>query len=630
MTIEQVRPSHSIRSAAISVSACLLICWALSQCREATAQEQINSVRELAIQGTVEACYGDQLLVTDADGKTTRLLIQTDPFKPIMLRGNSIPLNAYAQIRVEGKLVPAALIPGMVVEVDCDLNSRGKVENVQRIRLAPPGSLPGGVAFESDPVGDGDFVPATISGIVKLLTGTKLTLSFPEKPAFRQTSLSLDISGVAEIEFVFDCTGMIRKGDIIRSLAATEVSTGDIVVRNLDVALVGLRTDPCLTVDQQLQIKYAHLPNDPRPFRDERSKHFLLRTDLSEQRTAILLDKLETMAELIGDYYGRRPSQPIQCVVVSNLANWNVAELPERALMKIRAGEGMTAYERIGRQQNTVVFSAANDNVVQHEAVHGFCFLVFDGTGPLWYAEGMAEVGRFWKPGDSAVNADPAIVGYLRGSEKQPAPNIINAATIDGELWKAYAWRWVLCHMLANNPNYAKRFHKFGLQALRDENTDFEKAFFDVANQVNFEYNHFLDNLDTGLRADLIAWDWKTASKPINAGRSTKTTIQAKRGWQPGGVIVEQGAVYEITADGSWQLDELTTSIDANGAGTSRRGQLVGVLMNDFQLGEEFELGTKAVWTAPASGILYLRCRETMALLADNSGSITVEIDRTR
>lgn len=606
------------------------MCCVLSQCHTAIAQEQINTVRELAIQGTVEACYGDKLLVTDADGKTTRLLIQTDPFKPIMLRGNSLPLNAHARIRVVGKLVPAALVSGMVVEVVCDLNSRGKVENVQLIRLASPGSLPSGVAFDSVPARSGESAPATVSGIVKSLNGTKLTLSFPEKTEFRQTSLSLDISGVAEIEFVFDCTGMIRKGDIVKSLAATEVSTGDVVVRDVDIALVGLRTDPCFTVDQQLQIKYAHLPNDPLPPRDERSKHFLLRTDLSEQRTAILLDKLETMAELIGDYYGLRPSQPIQCVVVSNLANWNVAELPDRAVIKIRAGEGMTAYERIGRQQNTVVFSAANDNVVQHEAVHGFCFLVFDGTGPLWYSEGMAEVGRFWEPGNAAVNADPAIVGYLRDSDKQPASNIINAATIEGELWKAYAWRWVLCHMLANNPNYSKRFHKFGLQALRNEDADFEKAFSDVANQVNFEYNHFLDNLDSGLRADLIAWDWKTSSKPINSGRSTKATVQANRGWQPGGVIVEGGAVYEFTAGGSCQLDELTTSVDANGTGASRRGQLLGVLMNDFQLGEEFELGTKAVWTAPSSGILYLRCRETMALLADNSGSITVEIKRTK
>ncbi len=608
----------------------LLICPAFFHSRPVIAQNEINSVRELAIQGTVEACYGDRLLVTDADGKTTELLIQTDPLKPIMLRGNSIPLNATARIRVQGKLAPSALVPGMVVEVVCDLNNRGKAENIQLVRLASPGALATGVAFESEPASNGDFARATLSAMVKSLNGSKLTLVFPEPTEFRQTSLSLDISGVKEIEFIFDCTGMIRKGDIVQALSATEVSTGDIVVRDLDVALVGQRTDPCLTVDQKLQIKYAHLPNDPRAPLDERSRHFVLRTDLSEQRAAILLDKLETMAELIGDYYGRRPSQPIQCVVISNLSNWNLDELPERAITKIRAGEGMTVYERMGQQQNSVVFSAADDNVVQHEAVHGFCFLVFDGTGPLWYAEGMAEVGRFWEPGNTAVNADPAIVGYLRDSEIQPAPNIINAATIDGELWKAYAWRWVLCHVLANNPNYAKRFHKFGLQAMASKNADFEKTFSDVAKQVNFEYKHFLNNLDSGLRADLIAWDWTTPAKPINAGRLAKITIQANRGWQPSGVAVEGSAVYEITAEGTWQIDELTKNVDANGTGSSRRGELVGVLMNDFQLGEEFELGTKTNWTAPASGVLYLRCRETMATLADNSGSMSVEIKRSK
>jgi hypothetical protein len=182
--------------------------------------------------------------------------------------------------------------------------------------------------------------------------------------------------------------------------------------------------------------------------------------------------------------------------------------------------------------------------------------------------------------------------------------------------------------MLVNNPNYSQRFHKTGLQLLGGDSAIFEAAFSDIANEVNFEYNHFLDNLNTGLRPDLIAWDWKTPARRIASGKPAEVSIVANRGWQASGVAVEAGAVYEITASGHWQLDEQTPPVDADGSGAGRRGQLLGVVMANYQLSDVMGLGTKTTWTAPASGVLYLRCRETMALLADNSGSVSVEVKR--
>jgi hypothetical protein len=601
----------------------LLVCACLA--RTLAAQEEIASVRELAFQGTVHSVIGDLLYVTDADGKTWRFLFQTDPLRPIMLTGGSVPLNAPARIRVTGKLSPRALQPGMVVEFQCRLTRSGQVSEIRQVKLHAPGAAPAGVTFtEGEPAG-GEAAAAVVMARITAVNDNRLSLRIPRHERAQRDRLQADLGQIDSVEVDFGLAGMIRRGDIVRALNATEVSTGDLVVRRLDVELAGLRDDPKLTVDQQLQLKYADLSTDPVAPRDERSRHFLMRTDLSEQRTAILLEKLETMTELVGDYYGRQPSDPIQCVVASDLTTWNVAEFPERAVMKIRNGEGMTVYERIGRQQRAVVFSAATDAVVQHESVHGFCFLVYGQTGPLWYAEGMAEVGRFWVPGSTGIFGDPAIIGYLRDAPPKPIEEIVRDAEVSGELWKPYAWRWLLCHMLVNNPNYSRDFRRFGIDLMAGKAVDFETEFAPVGRQLAFEFALLLEHVNAGLEAERIAWDWNTKSQPLPAGRPVKVNVRADRGWQPAGVDVQAGNTYRFESTGQWNLDGHSPAVGAAGM-SGGDGMLVGVLMSDFQLSEEFEIGEASDWTAPASGTLYLRCREAMAALADNSGEITVTI----
>lgn len=614
----------------------------------APAQEEITTVRELALQGTVESLNGDQLVVTDADGKARLLKIQREAGQPIMLSGEQIPLNAPAQIRVRGLLSPAALLEGMVVEAECRLTASGQIEQVSRLELKPPGSDPAGIRFADNPPAAGQTAAARVGGRIVALNRNRINIDIPRHPSINKNRLTLSTADIEQVAVDFDLTGLVRPGDIVHSVAAAEVSTGDLVVRRLDVELVGVRDEAGLTVDQQLQLKYAHLPDQPLSPREESSRHFVLRTDLSERRTAILLDKLETMVGLVQEYYGdrqRRLRQPIRCIVVSDLTRWDtreflnspvIARLPDfdpqglvdRSVAKIQAGEGMTVYGRIGRDQTAIVYSADNDGVVQHEAVHGYCFLVFGNTGPLWYAEGMAEVGRYWEPDNIAVNANPAIIGYLRESEPLSMATIINARTIDGELWKAYAWRWVLCHMLAHNPNYSRAFHKLGKQLMTDQPASFESAFGNVADEVSFEYLHFLEHLQTGLRADLCAWDWQKTARPLLPGRTVATRVLANRGWQASGLRVEAGVTYRFLAEGQWQLNPVGNPDGADGEGSNGLGRLVGVIMKDFRLSGEFELGADCTWTAPSDGVLYLRCREPLASIADNTGEMEVRITR--
>ena len=81
---------------------------------------------------------------------------------------------------------------------------------------------------------------------------------------------------------------------------------------------------------------------------------------------------------------------------------------------------------------------------------------------------------------------------------------------------------------------------------------------------------------------------------------------------------------HEIVAGGAWQIAGQSEAVDSDGD-RQGRGRLVGVLMKDYQLGPEFELGTKGSFQLDADGDLYLRCRNTWNELAGDRGHVAVK-----
>ena len=75
---------------------------------------------------------------------------------------------------------------------------------------------------------------------------------------------------------------------------------------------------------------------------------------------------------------------------------------------------------------------------------------------------------------------------------------------------------------------------------------------------------------------------------------------------------------------GNWRIAGEPKAVDADGDDQGR-GRLVGVLMKDYQLGAEFELGAKGSLQSEADGDLYLRCRNAWNELADDRGHVTVK-----
>lgn len=367
--------------------------------------------------------------------------------------------------------------------------------------------------------------------------------------------------------------------------------------------------------------------------RDYRSKNFLIHSDLSEDEAKQLLEELETMLSLISRYWGKPNRQTIEMYVAKNIRNWPRSVLQQMdadGIKSIANGGGVTVglTTSAGGQRFTksTVYCTAERGVPKHEAVHAYCQQAFGTTGPLWYSEGMAEMGQYWRTDDMSVNCEDYVLDYLRKVQPKSLNDIVNPTVeVTGDSWQNYAWRWALCHLLANNTNYQARFRPLGLAYLTNQNVTFEQVYGPMADEIIFEYLFFLNHMERGYRVDLCSWDWTARFSRLLPGRTGKTKVKAAAGWQPSRILLESGQKYDFSASGQWKLAKDGEALTADGK-PDGSGKLIGVIFKDFKLGEPFELGDYGTFVAPESGQLWLRCRDGWGSLADNEGEMEVTL----
>lgn len=364
---------------------------------------------------------------------------------------------------------------------------------------------------------------------------------------------------------------------------------------------------------------------------DYRSANFLIHTDLPAKEARELQDHMERMLKLIARYWGRRNPRRIECFVVKDLNNWSPAwrqRIHPNGLARIRGGGGITMTTTVRRRRfktgYATVYAAANGTAL-HEAVHAYCGQAFGETGPIWYAEGMAEMGKYWRKDDSAVNCERHVVRYLTWARPPRLADLVSRDQRTGDSWQNYAWRWALCHLLANNPNYAPRFRSLGLALLTGKRTTFERIYGNMSPEIEFEYRFFLQHLCRGYRVDLCSWNWKARYKHAVGAATISAKIDASRGWQPSGLLLKKGETYQYSAAGTWTLtkDGRPVKPDGDASGT---GRLVGVIFRDYELSQPFELGAYGKFTAPGDGRLLLRCADAWNEIADNKGKVSVRL----
>lgn len=387
-------------------------------------------------------------------------------------------------------------------------------------------------------------------------------------------------------------------------------------------------------------------PAAPAP-RLYKSPNFHVMTDLPPEDADALLKRLETMLKLVSAYFGRRNPRPIEMYVINDFDYWpeaTLAGMEPDGILSVRTGGGITFTQTISSGDQfiakAVVYAAPDHGIPQHEAVHAYCGQAFGRTGPVWYSEGMAEVGNYWRENDKSVTADPRILEYLKSGDPRPLDQIVNnPLETTGDSWQNYAWRWALCHLLGFNENYTDRFKPLGLALLADRDVDFWQVYGTQAQEIEFEYRLFLADMQPGYRCDLCSWDWKTKSRGLQGTARLQANIRADRGWQASRLKVFAGGTYAYEALGSWTLGPAgdgaavaepsdaspDPELTADGA-EDGRGRLIGVIFNDYQLSEPFDLGVNGQFTPETDGELFVRCNDDWGRLADNKGRVTLKL----
>jgi len=625
MTLKPTVGSISTRSLFVAVAVASLLFGS------AVSAQEITIVEMLDIGGTVESVGPSQLVIKDTAGKTLVVRVQGKAANAVVLE-NGQRLRYPATVEIRGSLDLKDLGVGQRVRLTVSLNrqgnSQGEVAGVE-LALADTDQL--GISLMGKAPAVNEYAQCVVTGQFVRILNQRMVVRVPEGNGFtRKTTLSFALAADAKVTFTSDDMKQAVVGGKVTQCVAARLNTGDIVAKQLTVKVskyeAGLNS-----LDAKLYAKYQHLSDDPQSPRLIRSPHFAFVTDVSDREGQVILHKLETMVTLLSKYFGRAPTSVINGFIVRNLDVWPQGILKEpEGVAKIRAQAGICFNSSLGNQRRAELYSCDDHGVIQHECTHGYCHVAFGSTGPTWLAEGVAELGQYWKFGEQEVSINPSVISYLtRTPRKKSLLEIAVPGRVPAGGWQDYAWRWALCNLLANNPNYSPRFKPLAIALMEQrEGVSFQSVYGQFGNRLAFEYQLFLKYLGNGFRPDLCAWPWAAKFKRLSGGALVNKKIKAAYGWQASGLQVEQGVSYDVIAQGEWSTTQGASGVSGDGADDGK-GRLIGVIFREFQLSEVIVLGKEMSFAAPSDGTLFLRCRDKWTQLSDNSGELHVYFRRT-
>jgi hypothetical protein len=293
-------------------------------------------------------------------------------------------------------------------------------------------------------------------------------------------------------------------------------------------------------------------------------------------------------------------------------------------------------------------------HLLLHEGTHAFMLALVGDVGPPWYAEGVAELlaTHRYDDGKLTLNHFPVEPGDVlkwgriemvaadyaaRRAKTLPKVFAYDPRTDGENEW--YAWVWAAAAFLDGHPRYQSRFRElpklvreadFTEQGLRTFGNDW--------NRVSEDWQLFVANLDYGYDFSRMEID-TTPGKPLAAGGAT-ATVAADRGWQSSAVRLEAGKTYRLTASGRYQVAKEPRIWWCEPGGVTiryYRARPLGILLAAVRADEPTSnessglirplvVGLETTFTAPRDGTLYLRINDSAGSLADNEGSLTVEI----
>ena len=289
-----------------------------------------------------------------------------------------------------------------------------------------------------------------------------------------------------------------------------------------------------------------------------------------------------------------------------------------------------------------------------HEGVHGFMNTLLGACGPPWYMEGTAELlgTHRWHDGKLTLNHMPADRdetphwGRIRivkeAFDKGKALTLDKVIAYQPSAYlenDAYAWSWAAAALLDHHPKYRDRFRAMAKDVLKpDFNDIFYRAIGDDRPQLSEDWQVFVNGIEYGTEIARAAIQRKPG-QPLPSDGAT-VTIQADRGWQSSGLLLEAGKSYRLTASGRYQVASNPEPWWCEPGGVSIRyykgkplGQLLAAVRPDNQQANALSpllspvvVGLGTTLTPSQSGTLMLTINLSAAELSHCAGQLSVQV----
>ncbi len=294
-------------------------------------------------------------------------------------------------------------------------------------------------------------------------------------------------------------------------------------------------------------------------------------------------------------------------------------------------------------------------HLLLHEGTHLFMYRWLGGAGPPWYMEGLAELlgTHRWEAGKLTLGVLPRskddvpywgrvkiVKDELAAGRGLSLADIMNYGERAHLKLEPYGWCWAAGAFLDGHPLAQEAFRNLKTQVRLPREAfaqKLTKALRDDWPAIAVDWQLFVANCDYGYDFARSAVVHKAASDLPPEG--AKVQVAVDRGWQSTGLKLQAGKTYAVSAQGRFTVAGGEKPWPCEAGGVTIRyhngrplGMLLGAVRSDEEptsttpLANPVPIGLSAHLKPEESGALYLSINEASSGLADNRGTLTVEI----
>ncbi len=352
----------------------------------------------------------------------------------------------------------------------------------------------------------------------------------------------------------------------------------------------------------------------------------------------------------------------VRACVIQDLEKFERAGLLPQVLPKFQHGYALG--DRIFLKEQPSKYYRRH--LLLHEGTHSFMLRFFQGAGPPWYMEGIAELlaTHHWDGTDLTLNTFPTDkndvpfwgrvkivkddVAAQKGKMIEEVMQYGSNAHLNVE---AYGWSWAAAKFLDQHPQFQATFRKH-IEHAGDSSGQFSislvEAYGEEWFKVRQQWQLFVMNMEYGYDIAREAIEDVEVQQYADLPSEQVFQVQADRGWQSTGLYVTQGMKIQVTATGRFVIhreqgddpeDQAEPTVwESEAGGVSIRyhgghplGTLLVALDNLEQTGLTGLVSSGAIGTGgdieiPQDGVLYFRVNDSPAELAENQGNVEVKL----